>query len=201
MATAIAASSSLTAQTPARPVVSDQLSQTLSPGDQVRITVFRQEEMSCDCVISGNGTVLHPLYRDIPVVGVPLSVVEDRLRSFLTKYLQNPQFVILPLVKVVVRGEVRSPNIYSVPTETTIAQAIMLAGGPTDQGLISKVQVIRDRQRINLNLSDPTSDAVSLPVRSNDQIIIGKKRTNPLTYVWPVMSSVSAIAAIANLLR
>lgn len=67
-------------------------SQGLAPGDQIRITVWRKPEMSCDCVVAGNGTIIHPLYREIQVIGVPLATVEDRIRLFLARYEQNPQF-------------------------------------------------------------------------------------------------------------
>src|SRR6185503_9276044 len=84
----------------------DVSAQGLAPGDAIRITVWRKPEMSCDCTVAGNGTIIHPLYREVQVIGVPLSTVEDRLRTFLARYEQNPQFVIQPLVKIVVGGEV-----------------------------------------------------------------------------------------------
>jgi len=124
-----------------------QETQGLAPGDQIRITVWRKPEMSCDCVVAGNGSIVHPLYRDVQVVGVPLSTVEDRLRTFLARYEQNPQFVIQPLVRIVVGGEVRTPNIYAVPPETTIAQAIALAGGLTERGSLRSVRIVRQSDR------------------------------------------------------
>ena len=42
----------------------DPTTQGLAPGDQIRITVWRKPEMSCDCTVAGNGTIIHPLYRE-----------------------------------------------------------------------------------------------------------------------------------------
>lgn len=202
---AILAASSVPAQTvPTQPAVtqnatSDPGAQTLSPGDQIRIAVWRKPDMSCDCIVAGNGTIIHPLYREVQVVGVPINVVEDRMRTFLSKYEQNPQFVIQPLVKIIVRGEIRAPNIYSVPPETTIAQAIAIAGGPTDQGLLEDVRVIRDRQAIKMDVSRPDSDAGFLQIRSNDQIIVGRRKKSVLQYVSPVTSTIAAIVTIYSL--
>ncbi|HMA21019.1 MAG TPA: polysaccharide biosynthesis/export family protein [Gemmatimonadaceae bacterium] len=173
--------------------------QGLAPGDQLRIVVYRNAEMSCDCTIAGNGTIIHPLYREIQVIGVPLTTVEDRIRTFLTRYVQNPQFVIQPLVKIVVGGEVRTPNIYSVPPETTIAQAIAIAGGPTDRGLLNEVKVIRDRQEIKMDVSRPDSDAGVLQIRSGDQILIGRRGRSALEFIAPVTSTIAATAAILSL--
>jgi polysaccharide export outer membrane protein len=173
--------------------------QGLAPGDQLRIVVYRNAEMSCDCTIAGNGTIIHPLYREIQVIGVPLATVEDRIRTFLTRYVQNPQFVIQPLVKIVVGGEVRTPNIYSVPPETTIAQAIAIAGGPTERGLLNEVKVIRERQEIKMDVSRPDSDAGVLQIRSGDQILIGRRGRSALEFIAPVTSTIAATAAILSL--
>ena len=176
-----------------------EVAQGLAPGDQIRITVWRKPEMSCDCTVAGNGTIIHPLYREVQVIGVPLTTVEERLRTFLARYEQNPQFVIQPLVKIVVGGEVRTPNIYSVPPETTIAQAIAIAGGPTERGVLREVKVIRDRQEIKMDVSRPDSDAGVLQIRSGDQVLIGRRGRSALEYISPVTSSIAAIAAIISI--
>jgi polysaccharide export outer membrane protein len=176
-----------------------EVTQGLAPGDQIRITVWRKPEMSCDCTVAGNGTIIHPLYREVQVIGVPLTTVEERLRTFLARYEQNPQFVIQPLVKIVVGGEVRTPNIYSVPPETTIAQAIAIAGGPTERGVLREVKIIRDRQEIKMDVSRPDSDAGVLQIRSGDQILIGRRGRSALEYIAPVTSSIAAVAAIISI--
>jgi polysaccharide biosynthesis/export protein VpsN len=175
-------------------------SQGVAPGDQIRITVWRKPEMSCDCTVGGNGSIVHPLYREVQVVGVPLATVEERLRTFLSRYEQNPQFVIQPLVRIVVGGEVRTPNIYSVPPETTISQAIALAGGPTDRGNLREVKVIRDRNEIKFDISRPDSDAGVLQIRSGDQILVARRGRGAIEFIAPITSSIAAIAAIASIL-
>lgn len=172
----------------------------LNAGDQVRITVWRKPELSGDFSVAPNGTLTHPLYREVQVTGVPMSVVEDRLRTFLARYETNPQFVIQPLVKVIVGGEVRNPNLLSVPPETTIAQAIALAGGPTERGLLNKVLVIRDRQEIRTDLSRPDSDVGVLQVRSGDQVLVGRRGIQMREYISPISSSIAAVVAIVTLL-
>jgi polysaccharide export outer membrane protein len=173
----------------------------LNPGDQIRIIVWRKPEFSGDFPVAANGTITHPLYKEVQVTGVPLSVVEDRLRAFLTRFETNPQFVIQPLVRIIVGGEVRTPNVYSVPPETTIAQAIALAGGPTDRGELRKVDVIRDKQGIKFDVSKPESDAGILQIRSGDQVIVGRKRTPALQVIGPISSTIAAIAAITTIIR
>jgi protein involved in polysaccharide export with SLBB domain len=200
---AISTAGTAAAQNPVSgPAATADPGQGLSPGDQIRIIVWRKPEFSGDFPISANGTISHPLYREIQVTGVPLSVVEDRLRTFLTRYETSPQFVIQPLMRVVVGGEVRNPNILSVPPETTIAQAIFLAGGPTERGLLDKVKLIRDRQEIALDISRPDADVTSLQIRSGDEILVGRRGgRSTLEVIGPLTSTIAAAAAIVTIFR
>jgi len=171
----------------------------LSPGDQVRIMVWRNTELSGDFTVAANGTLMHPLYREVQVTGIPISAVEDRLRTFLARYTTNPQFVISPLVKVVVSGEVRTPNVLAVPPETTVAQAIVLAGGPTAAAQLGHVRLIRDRQEIKIDLRRADSQAASLQIRSGDQIMIPTAKNILRDFIGPVTSTVGAVAAITSI--
>jgi polysaccharide biosynthesis/export protein len=171
----------------------------LNPGDQVRILVWRNTELSGDFTVAANGTLMHPLYREVQVTGIPIAAVEDRLRTFLTRYTTNPQFVISPLVKIVVSGEVRSPNLFSVPPETTVAQAIVLAGGPTANAQLNHIRLLRDRQEIAVDLSRADSQAASLQIRSGDQILIPTRRNLLRDYIGPVTSTIGAAAAITSI--
>src|SRR5690606_29389866 len=103
-------------------------------GDMVKVTVWRNAEMSGDFMVGVNGALRHPLYQEVPIAGVPLHEVEQRLAKFLTKYEQNPQIVVEPLFQVTVGGQVRTPNLYPLPRTTTISQAVALAGGATPDG-------------------------------------------------------------------
>ncbi len=175
-------------------------SQALNPGDQVRILVWRNAELSGDFTVSPNGTLNHPLYREVQVTGIPMSAVEDRLRTFLMRYTTSPQFVISPLVKIIVGGEARSPSVLSVPPETTIAQAVILAGGPSDRGKLNSVRLIRDGQTITLDLGRSDSKAASLQVRSGDQIIIPRSINVLRDFVGPAASMVGMVASIIGIL-
>src|SRR5688572_27242384 len=84
----------------------------LNAGDVLRITVWRKPELSGDFLIAADGTVSHPLYRDVRVTGIPMAAVESRLRDFLATLEAKPQFVVEPLLRVAVSGEVRQPNMY-----------------------------------------------------------------------------------------
>jgi polysaccharide export outer membrane protein len=173
----------------------------LAPGDQIRIMVWRNPELSGDFFVAADGTVTHPIFREVQVAGVPMATVEDRLRVFLTRYATNPQFVVMALVKIVVGGEVRAPNLYSVPPQTTITQAIALAGGVTENANLRKVRIFRDGQQVVVDLTRADEKAGLLQIRSGDQILIPQNQNIFRDLVGPVASSVGLVVGIANLVR
>jgi polysaccharide export outer membrane protein len=168
---------------------------TLSPGDVIRIVVWRKPEFSGDFVVAPDSSITHPLYREVKVVGVPLSVVEERVRVFLARYETNPAFVISPLLRVFVGGEVRLPNVYSLPPGTTVAQAVAVAGGPTDRGRLDQVLIVRRQDRQVLDLTRPEAPSVLTETRSGDQVFVGRR----LSFFNDVLAPASAVfAAVAT---
>jgi polysaccharide export outer membrane protein len=193
---ALVAGSSLQAQAPAR----DTGRLSLSPGDVIRIEVWRNKELSGDFPIAADGSITHPLYRELKIAGVPLVTVEEQLRSFLARFETNPSFVIFPLLRVIVAGEVRQPNIYTVPPGTSVAQVIAMAGGPTDRGRLDRVSVVRVSGSQRLDLTRPEVGPSSAEVHSGDQIIVGRRRSFMQDVVGPSSSILAALAAITGVL-
>lgn len=171
----------------------------LNPGDQLRIAVWRNPELSGDFMIAANGTITHPLYREIQVTGLPMSAVEDRLRTFLSRYTTNPQFVIQPLVRITVSGEVRTPQILGVPPETTVSQAVVLAGGPTATARLDNVRLLRGGQETVVNLASADAQAASLQIRSGDRIVVAARTNTFRDYISPAMTVIGAAAAITSI--
>ena len=91
----------------------------LTPGDSVRIEVWRKPEFSGDFVVAPDGSITHPLYRSVRVAGVPFATAEANLRRFLSGFEENPQFVMEPLIRVAVSGEVTRPTVFATRPETT----------------------------------------------------------------------------------
>lgn len=171
----------------------------LNPGDQLRIAVWRNPELSGDFMIAANGTITHPLYREIQVTGLSMSAVEDRLRTFLSRYTTNPQFVVQPLVRITVSGEVRTPQILGVPPETTVSQAVVLAGGPTPTARLDNVRLLRGGQETIVNLASADAQAASLQIRSGDRIVVAARTNTFRDYISPAMTVIGAAAAITSI--
>jgi polysaccharide export outer membrane protein len=180
---------------PASVQCQDSAAAVLVPGDVIRITVWRQPELSGEFRILSNGTIGHPLYQAINVRSVPISGLTERVRQFLTTYEQNPQFTLEPLVRVAVGGEVRLPNLYTLPLGTTVSQAVAQAGGATERGNPGHVRIRRGGRTQTVDLVSPRATDPGA-VRSGDEILVGERHNALRDVIGPLASVLGAAAAI-----
>lgn len=181
----------LSAQEPApRPV--------LRPGDAVRITVWRKPEFTGEFELAPDGSIIHPLYRTLNVASIPLAEVEQRIGAYLQRYETTPQFVVEPLFRVVVSGEVRQPNVYLVPEATTVAQAVGRAGGATERGRLDQVRVLRGTQELVVDLTQPGTAGTE--VRSGDHVVVRRRTDVFREYVVPAVNMLAAVASVISII-
>jgi protein involved in polysaccharide export with SLBB domain len=118
------------------------------PGDVIRL------EIEGDTVLSGTHTVgpgpalTLPVIGAIPLTGVPRTGIEAHLRQQLAKYLKDPVIHAQSLIRLSIVGEVARPGIYAVPTDLVLADALMLAGGPTQAAQFAATRIERGRGQV-----------------------------------------------------
>ena len=174
---------------------------TLSPGDSIRITVWRKPEFSGDFIVGPDGSITHPLYRTVKVGSVPFATAESNLRAFLSRFEQDPQFVVEPLVRVSVSGEVGRPQVFALRPETSIAEAVAQAGGPNQFGRRERVRVLRrdpngGQHEIVVSLLDPESPSATVRVHSGDQIVVDRRKSFFREIFLPVLGVLGSAASI-----
>jgi protein involved in polysaccharide export with SLBB domain len=170
----------------------------LQPGDFLRITVWRKPELSGEFAIRGDGTIADPFYSTVHAGGLPLSAATERVVGHVELYETNAWVTVVPLLRVAVRGEVRQPSLYTVSPETTVLQALMLAGGPTDRGNLRQIRVIRDGQETPVDLTRLDEVSAQQLVRSGDQIVVQRRRELFRDFIAPAASVTGAIIAVVN---
>jgi protein involved in polysaccharide export with SLBB domain len=190
-----------TAQSPA-PATSEEA--VLSPGDSVRIAVWRKPEFSGDFVVAPDGSVTHPLFRGVRVGGIPLRTAEANIRAFLARFEQDPQFVMEPLLRVSVSGEVARPQVMAIPPGTTLSEAVARAGGTTQNGKRNGVLVFRNSagrsEPLVLDLNQPERGVAASPVRSGDQILVERKKSFFRDLLIPTLGVMGSVASIGILI-
>lgn len=177
----------------------------LTPGDSVRIVVWRKPEFSGDYVVAPDNTITHPLFRAVKVGGVPFATAEANLRSFLSRFEENPQFVMEPLIRVSVSGEVTRPQVFATRPETTVGEAVARAGGTTEDGAPNRVRVLRlgpggQQDQLQVNLADPNSSTATLPVRSGDQIVVDRRKSFFRDILLPTLGVIGSVASVGLLI-
>jgi len=178
----------------------DTTSIVLRPGDALRITVWREPDLSGRFTVSQDGTISHPLYQDIVAAGVDLPTLRARLRTLLAQYQAEPRFVIEPLLRVSVGGEVRQPSLYTLPPETSIAEAVALAGGATDRARLDRVHLLRGGREITVDLLSPHVGMAQARIRSGDQIYVDRSVSVFREYIAPAGSITAALVTLIALI-
>ncbi len=117
------------------------------PGDKLRVDVRTAPELSADLIIAPDGRVTLPTLGPVMVGGLDIGGVEAALSGVLGRELLDPAVVVTATEfgsqKIFVGGEVRQPGVFELPGEIDPLQAIVMAGGWTDEGKPTKVIVMR----------------------------------------------------------
>lgn len=172
----------------------------LRPGDHVRVTVWRSPELSGEFAVGADGRLQHPFYNEIRAVGVTPETLRENIRRRLATLEQNPEFLVEPLLRVAVGGEVRTPNLFNVPPGTTVADVILLGGGITEKGGMNKVKLFRDGRERSVDLRRANPGQAFLVLESGDQVIVGTKKSFFSDYVVPGSSLVGALGWLVTII-
>jgi len=193
------------------PPTQDTLAQrsvgALRPGDLLKIAVFRDKELSGDYPIDARGYVQIPGLGVIKAAGLEPSEVTDRLRlALVERGFARPEISVIPMIRVSVLGEVRSPNVYSVDPGTSLLQLLTVAGGPSERARLKETRVIRDGRafRVDMESGLKGSAAGRIVLYSNDVVVVARKKGltgENLGVTLTVASLLLTILNIAFLLR
>jgi polysaccharide export outer membrane protein len=133
----------------------------LGPGDQVRVEVFNQDDLTGDYVLDGEGRFSVPLIGTVRAAGLTTGELEDLLVGKL-----KPDYLVNPLIIVEVRnyrpyyliGEVQGTGGYPYIDGITYLRAVAIAGGFTYRSKKDHVWVVRadskDGEEIKLDIND-----------------------------------------------
>jgi polysaccharide export outer membrane protein len=174
---------------------------TLQPGDSLRIVVWGDPTLSGGFIVTADSVIGHPLYREVKVVGLPIPQLRQRLYQFLAREKKEVDFVIEPIFRVAVVGEVRQPSVYVVPMATTVSEAVARAGGPSERGRLSKVRLLRAGRSLELDLNDPKSSDATMAIHSGDRIIVGRAGNFFRDVMSPLLSLTAAAASLVVVFR
>jgi len=108
-------------------------SYTLNPGDQLHISVWREETLDKEVTVLPDGRITFPLIGSVDVVGVSSIELEEIIEEKLSETIPGAEVTVLVLAvngnRVFVIGKALRPGEFVMNSKMTVAQVLSLAGG------------------------------------------------------------------------
>ncbi|CAG4882890.1 Capsule polysaccharide export protein [Georgfuchsia toluolica] len=181
----------------------------LGPGDNIRVTVFQNPDLTTETRISQEGTIRMPLIGEVGLAG--LSPGDAGVR--IAKQLKDGQFLVDPQVtltvlqvrsrQVSILGQVAHPGRYALDeTRTRLTDALALAGGITPAGDETvNVMTTRDGKPVKLAI-DVATIYQNPDIPANIEIVAGDTifaQKAPVFYIYGEVQHAGAYRLEKNL--
>lgn len=115
--------------------------------DVLYIHVWKEETLSKTVSVRMDGMISMPLVDEIQAAGITPLQLKEKLTEKLKDFVEAPNVTVIVMeansFKVYVSGQVKSPGVLRLRSETSLAQAISLVGGFSDWANQSRIIIIR----------------------------------------------------------
>lgn len=153
--------------------------------DILDISVWKSPELSLSIIVRPDGMISLPLIGEVRADGRTPKELKEEIQERLKEYKQEP--IVSIIVKesnskaIYITGEITRPGKYPLRSETTITQAIALAGGFTQWANKDKIIIIRkspmnpEGNRVMIKYSDIVSGTnmkANILLRAGDTVIV-----------------------------
>ncbi len=150
-------------------------------GDRVLLYVEGDSALSDTFTVVAGPALRLPIIGEIPLAGVSRADVETHLTRELGRYIKDPVVQARALVRVSVVGQVTRPGFYAVPTDLVLADALMLAGGATQEARVDRLRILRGNSALWSGTQLQTAIAQGatldqLGIRAGDRIQVPGQR-------------------------
>ena len=119
----------------------------LGPEDQLRISVWDNKELTVDLVVRPDGKISIPLIQDVVAEGKTAPQLAANIQEALSAFIVNPEVSVVVLQvnapKFYMIGYVARPGTYPLRSDTSVLQALALAGGFTQFASPRSIKLIR----------------------------------------------------------
>ena len=164
-------------------IAADSNQYVIGAEDVLYIHTWKEESLSRTVPVRMDGKISIPLIDEVQAAGLtPLQLKEVLVEKF-RKFIDNPSVSVVVMeansFKVYVSGQVRTPGVYRIRSETSLMQIIPMAGGFTDWANQKKILILRKEdgkeKRITVNYKkiiegkEPMSSSI---LKSGDTIIV-----------------------------
>jgi protein involved in polysaccharide export with SLBB domain len=154
------------------------------PGDRILLRVEGDSALSDTFTVVAGPALRLPAIGEIPLAGVRRADLETHLTRELSRYLKDPVVHARALIRVSVLGEVVRPGFYAVPLDLVLADALMAAGGPTQDARVDRLRIVRGESALwgGAPLQSAMARGATLEqlgIRAGDRIEVPGGRRDP----------------------
>lgn len=105
-------------------------------GDKLRVEVYKDPQLSQSLQIRPDGKITLPLVGDMTAAGQTAATLRDSITTSLKEYITNPVVTVIVVEAqpqtISVIGEVNVPGVHPIKAETSVLEALAMAGGFKD---------------------------------------------------------------------
>ena len=124
----------------------------VGPGDSFIIHLWGRTEVSHPVTVSREGHIMIPRIGILPVTGLSFGELKASLNRKFKEFYPDFKMIItmgeLRTIQVFVVGEAKTPGTFSVSSLSTVITALYEAGGPTKNGSLRDIQLLRNGNAI-----------------------------------------------------
>jgi polysaccharide export outer membrane protein len=163
-------------------VAADSDRYVIGAEDVLYIHVWREETLTKTVNVRMDGRISMPLVDDIQAAGITPLRLKELLTQKFKDFIENPNVTVIVMeansFRVYISGEVKTPGVYRLRTETSLVQFIPMAGGFTEWAHRSKILIIRKengrekRMKVNYNKIVRGDLDSNVMLRPGDTIIV-----------------------------
>ena len=162
-------------------------------GDELLVTLWGSVDADLRPIVDRSGRISIPRVGAIMVAGVRYADLRDVITKRVAQVFKNFQVSVslgqLRGVRVYITGFVQKPGAYSVNSLSTIAGALIKAGGPSAAGSFRNIQLRRGKEVVS---TFDFYDVLLKGDRSNDRVV----QPDDVIYVGPLGAQVALIGSV-----
>ncbi len=119
----------------------------IGPGDVLEILVWNEPSVSRTVTVRLDGKISMPLVDDIQAAGITLPLLKKRITTALAGYVDEPSVYVMLQTSnskmIYIVGKVNNPGEHLLQKDTTVLQAIAMAGGFTEWADKDDIVILR----------------------------------------------------------
>jgi polysaccharide export outer membrane protein len=120
------------------------------PGDEVEISVWKDESLSRQIIVPPDGFIAFPLIGDVEVNNLTVSGLRKIVTDKLSEYVPDATVTVILLKisdpKAYVIGKVNKPGEFIITTNTNVMQILSMAGGLNPFASAGNTIILRRQQ-------------------------------------------------------